>query len=289
VYKPRAEGGKPFAGKSAFGDKPRFGSEGRPPRREFKPRTEGGGGDARPPRKTFSKPGTFGRKREGFAPRPAGEGRPPRREFTPQLQGDRPPRTDSAEFSPRKPFAPRAGGKPDFAKPGFAKPGFAKRDRPAFKPRENDERGTGGLGAKRVYRKFDAPRDRQARAFDSERPARKFTSDRPERGESRGASKPAGDFAPRKFAGKAAGDFKPRKFASKPDGDFKPRKFAGKPGGKPGGFARKPGGGFAGKKPAGAGFSGKPSNTFAKFAGNKKPFGKRPPARKFKPGKGESA
>ena len=82
--------------------------------------------------------------------------------------------------------------------------------------------------------------------------------------------------------------------ARKPEGDFKPRKFAGKLFAKPGGFAgKKPygkstgkPGGFAGKKPfgkAGASFAGKPSSTFAKFAGSKKPFGKRAPARKFKP------
>jgi len=281
VYKPRPEGGatrKPFGdkaafrgkpgfgGKPTFGDKPRFGGEGRPPRRDFAPRAGSEGGDARPPRKTFSKPGTFGRKREGFAAKPAGDGRPPRREFTPRPQGDRPPRREAGEFGARKPFAPRAGGKPD----------FAKRERPAFKAREREDRGAGGEGTKRVYRKFDAPRDRPARTFDSDRPAR-----------AEGSRKPAGDFASRKFASKPSGDFKPRKFAGKPDGDFKPRKFAGKPAGKPGGFARKPGGSFAGKKPAGAGFAGKPTSTFAKFAGGKKPFGKRPPARKFKP-KGES-
>jgi hypothetical protein len=74
------------------------------------------------------------------------------------------------------------------------------------------------------------------------------------------------------------------------------RKFAGKSSGKSGGFAgksdRKPGGGFAGKKTFAKSdrpFTGKPAGTFAKFAGNKKPFGKRPPGRKFKPSKGESA
>jgi hypothetical protein len=114
-----------------------------------------------------------------------------------------------------------------------------------------------------VYRKFDAPRDRPARPYSSDRPAR------PE-GSGSGARKPSGDFAP--------------------------RKFAGKPAGKPGGFARKPGskpgGGFGGKKnfaKPGAPFTGKPTSTFAKFAGNKKPFGKRPPGRKFKPSKGESS
>ncbi len=168
--------------------------------REYKPR--GTESDARPPRKTFSKPGTFGRKREGF------------------------------------------GG-----------------------------RGFGGESGKRAYRKFDAPRDRAARPFSSDRPARPFSSDRPAR--------------PARAEGIGG-------TARKPEGDFKPRKFAGKLFAKPGGFAgKKPygkstgkPGGFAGKKPfgkAGASFAGKPSSTFAKFAGSRKPFGKRAPARKFKP------
>ena len=168
--------------------------------REYKPR--GAESDARPPRKTFSKPGTFGRKREGF------------------------------------------GG-----------------------------RGFGGESGKRAYRKFDAPRDRAARPFSSDRPARPFSS------------RPACAAGPR---GRDRGT------ARKPEGDFKPRKFAGKLFAKPGGFAgKKPygkstgkPGGFAGKKPfgkAGASFAGKPSSTFAKFAGSRKPFGKRAPARKFKP------
>jgi hypothetical protein len=37
------------------------------------------------------------------------------------------------------------------------------------------------------------------------------------------------------------------------------------------------------------GRDGKAVSTFDKFKDNKKPFGKRPPARKFKPEKGESA
>jgi hypothetical protein len=138
----------------------------------------------------------------------------------------------------------------------LGKAGFS-RDRPAGGPREVTESG------KRVYRKFDAPR---------ERPTRTFSSDRPARPEGGGG------------------------FAARPGGDFAPRKFAGKPSGKPGGFAgkagHKPGGGFAGKKPfgkSGAPFSGKPTSTFAKFANNKKPFGKKAPARKFKPSQGESA
>jgi 23S rRNA pseudouridine2605 synthase len=314
VYKPRAEGGgdrprfggKPaFRGKPSFGDKPAFGGkpsfrgkpsfgEGRPPRRDFAPRAEGEG-DARPPRKTFSKPGTFGRKREGFASRSgAGDERPARREFsprpgqggdrrpgprpdrgerpdfggsrgggsyTPRPQGDRPRRSEGEGSAPRKPFAPRGAG--FFS----AKPRTS--DGPARGPREGQDRGAGGEGGKRVYRKFDAPRDRPARPYSSDRPARPYSSDRPARAEGGEARKPAGDFAKRKFGGKLAG---------------KPGGFGGKSGGKPGGFGGKKSFSKSDKP-----FGGKPSSTFAKFADNKKPFGKRAPARKFKPGKGESA
>jgi 23S rRNA pseudouridine2605 synthase len=306
VYKPRTEGadrgkfgGKPaFRGKPSFGDKPsfggkpsfaakpRFGSESRPPRRDFAPRAEGEGGDARPPRKTFSKPGTFGRKREGFAAQASGGERPARREFTPRSgqdgdrrpgprsdrgersafggsrgvgsytprpQGERPRRSEGDGFAPRKPYAPRGAGFFS-AKP---RPSDDRADRPARGPREGRERATASETGKRVYKKFDAPRDRPARPYSSDRPARA-------EGGAGGARKPAGDFAKRGFVDKA----------------------------KPGKFAGKSGVGFAGKKPFGksdGSFAGKPTSTFAKFAGNKKPFGKRAPARKFKPSQGESA
>jgi 23S rRNA pseudouridine2605 synthase len=258
-----------FGDKPAFGDRPKFGGEGRPPRRDFAPR--GDGGDARGPRKTFSKPGTFARKREGFPTRSSSDERPPRREFSPRPdrgsdrgdrpsfggaraagsysprpQGDRPARAEGGSFAPRKPFGARPGGSSDFAgKPRYSKEGFSG------KPRERDDRSSTTDSGKRIYRKFDAPRDRPARPYSSDRPARAegFSSD---------TRKPAGDFAPRKFAGKSSG--KPGKFGAK----------------KPFGRSDKP-------------FTGKSDNTFAKFADNKKPFGKRPPARKFKPGNGESA
>ncbi len=260
-----AYGGKPsFGTKPSFGGKPSFG-EGRPPRREFAPRGEGSG-DARPPRKTFSKPGTFGRKREGFPARSSGDERPPRREFSPRPdRGDRPafggaraagsyaprsqsdrpgrpPRAEGGSFAPRKTFGSRPGGGGDFAgKPRYSdsKTSFGP------KPRAREDRGETTDSGKRVYRKFDAPRDRPARPYSSDRPAKEGST----------ARKPAGDFEPRKFASKSSG----------------------KPGGKKS-FSKS-------DKP----FTGKPDSTFAKFAGNKKPFGKRPPARKFKPGKGDSA
>ncbi len=231
--------------------------------REYKPR--GAESDARPPRKTFSKPGAFGRKREGSAARPAYGG--------PRAPGS---------------YAPRPSGGAGFTdKPGFSKSKGKIAGKPfAGKPRDGGGRGFGGESGKRVYRKFDAPRDRAARPFSSDRPARPFSPDRPARPTS--ADRPA-----RPARAEGAGGA-----ASKATGEFAPRKFAGKSFGKPGGFAgKKPfgrsasrPGGFAGKKPfgksagkPGASFAGKPSSTFAKFAGNKKPFGKRAPARKFKP------
>jgi 23S rRNA pseudouridine2605 synthase len=309
VYEPRTEGtgdrrtfgGKPsFRGKPPFGGKPSIQSEGRPPRRDFAPRGDGETHDARTPRKTFSKPGTFGRKREGFAARAFdGDARSPRREFAPRSgprpdqrsdrgertgpaspraagsytprpqgdrprgdrpQGDRPRSKEGSGFAPRKPYTSRSADGPKYA----GKPSFSNANKPAGRPRSDDRnQGSSSETGKRVYRKFDAPRDRPARPFSSDRPAR---------------------------VGKFSGD------VSKPTGDYAPRKFAGKPSGKPGGFAGKSGGkatgGFAGKKPfskSGGSFTGKPTSTFAKFAGNKKPFGKRPPGRKFKPSQGESA
>jgi hypothetical protein len=75
--------------------------------------------------------------------------------------------------------------------------------------------------------------------------------------------------------------------------------YTGKP--SPGGFkGKKPYSSYSGKsgssfqdkksfKRSGAGKGGRPVSTFDKFKGNKKPFEKRSPARKFKREKGESA
>ena len=323
AYKPRTKdsgkrpafGGKPaFRGKPAFGGKPRFGGEGGPPRRDFAPREAGS--DARPPRKTFSKPGTFGRKREGFEGKPrtggkpafGGESRPPRRDFAPRSdrgdRGERPPfgdRRAAGSYAPRprsdrprddrprdaRPRGGRLGGDRSGSREGgsFAprrsfmsrpkdgakfsgKTGFSKAGKIAGKPREGPREGTdqfsGSETGKRVYRKFDAPRAPRDPSARGDRSARPFTPDRPAR--------PAGSGG---HAGKPGG-FK-KKFA----GDFAPRRSS-----------ENPGGGFAGKKPyakSGKSFSGKPTSTFAKFAGNKKPFGKKPPARKFKPREDDQA
>lgn len=282
TYRPRPAGsnrsGRPsfadnsrFGGKHSFSGRPPFQSEDRPPRGDFAPRPDRDGGDARPPRKTFSKPGTFGRRREGFGgkAKSGGDSRPLRRDFAPRTDRnrgerpnfgapssgaysprtprDRPQRAEGSGFAPRKSFGSKPSGGGYKSRPGFSK------DKPGYKPRQGRDQFKGSDGGKPAYRKFDAPRDR------GERPARPFSPDRPPRAE-----------------GKPRANVK-KKF----EGDFAPRKSPGKSGG------------FSGKKPfgesGGGGFAGKPASTFAKFAGNKKPFGKRPPARKFKPKEDEQA
>jgi 23S rRNA pseudouridine2605 synthase len=305
-------GNKPsFGGKPSFGSKPGFSrdrggfagkpsfsrdrdGESRPPRREFTPRPsgdaaggpEGFGQDRSAPRKTFSKPGTFGRKREGgFAGKPGfGEGRPPRRDFggdrpsfggdRPKFGGNRPAFGDRPSFGGgRKPFAPREGG---FA----GKPSFSR-------DRESGGEGGGERPFKPQFRKFDAPRG--PRTFSGDRSDRGDRPARPAFGGKPGfGSKPSGGFA-----GRSEGGYKPRSeggYQGKSDGGFAGKKPYGKPAGgsfggkkpfgKPGGFAGKSSGGFAAK-------TGKPAGTFDKFKGNKKPFGNRPPARKYKPQEGE--
>jgi len=254
-------GKPPFRGKPAFGDKPTFGrkpafggkppfrSEGRPPRRDFA-RSDGAPDDARPPRKTFSKPGTFGRKRKGFAPRPPNsDARTPRREFS-SGTSHRPPR----------------------------------------RPQDSSDRGSSGEGAKRVYRKFDAPRSGPRNFSGPKSDGGKFVGRKfDKQGE---PSKRV--FAPKSGASAAGGDASGDR-KRKPTGKPFPRKFTSGPSAGPRNFSGKTAGtgtGFKDKKPpgkSGEAFSGKPGSPFAKFVGNKKPFGKRPPARKFKPPKGESA
>jgi 23S rRNA pseudouridine2605 synthase len=315
-------GSKPsFGNKPSFGSKPRFSgerppfksdrptfrrnegsSDSRPPRREFTPRpyNDRAAGDSTTdrPRKTFSKPGTFGRKREGFAGKPSfsrdnndsrpprrdyGDSRPPRREFT-----SRPDRDSSESRPPRRTFGDRPG-KPSFSgprKPGSfsARPqrSFESGDRTSgFAPRKPFSRDSASRGEGRdtrsegrtgrpdgpPFRKFDAPRGpRPSRAkgdFDS-KPSGSF-------GEKKPYSKPASGFGAKKPYGKSA----------KPSGGYAAKSGSSFP---------KKSGSFAGKKPYGKSATaavGKPASTFDKFKGNKKPFGKRTPTRKFKPEEGE--
>jgi 23S rRNA pseudouridine2605 synthase len=333
-------GSKPsFSDRPSFGSKPRFNgdrpsfksdrpsfrrdegsSDSRPPRREYTPRpyNDAAAGDSDRPRKTFSKPGTFGRKREGFAGKPSfgrdnndsrpprrdfGDSRPPRREFTPRPDGDsrdsRPPRRTFGDkpsfggprkpgsfsarpqrsadggdrtngFAPRKPFAPREGGAGPSrfgGKPSFSRDRDDRGDRA---PRSNNYGGDRNARSERPsgppFRKFDAPR--------TPRPS---FADRPARPEG------SGDFAPRSggYAGKPSGGFGAKKPYGKSSGGYAAKSGSSFP---------KKSGSFAGKKPyskSTAEGAGKPASTFDKFKGNKKPFGKRTPTRKFKPEEGE--
>ena len=133
-------------------------TESTPPRREFTPRPftprEGGSSDG--PRRTFSKPGTFGRKREGFGGKPSfdrggdrggdsrpprrdlgSDSRPPRRDFGSDsrpprrdFSGDsRPPRRDFGSDSRERPARPAGGG---FERSGGSAGSFTPRPRPSF-------------------------------------------------------------------------------------------------------------------------------------------------------------
>ncbi len=321
-------GDKPRFGSKPFGDKPRLSSDrpafksdrpafksdrpsfrrdegssdSRPPRREFTPRPYSDAADSSDrPRKTFSKPGTFGRKREGFAGKPSfsrdNEGRPPRRDFG--ERSERPERSGKPSFGgPRKPgsYAPRPQGGPRSfdgdrsSGPGARKPyapreGGASRsrfgDKPAF-TRDRDNRGSFDDRKPRTY--GDRPRSSERstdgppyRKFDAPRKPRPYSSDRPERSDRPARTEGSSSYS-RKPGSSTYGEKKPFAKSSKP--------FAGKSAGT---FEKKPGG-FTGKKTftkSAAAKSGKPASTFDKFKGNKKPFGKRTPARKFKPEEGQ--
>lgn len=295
------EGKRPFGSKPAFGTKPGFDRE----RPAF--RRDNESGDSRPPRKTFSKPVTFDRKREGFAGRSSdrAEGRPPRRDFGDsrpprrEFSDSRPPRREFNDSRPpRREFTPRTEGESDSRAPrrtfgGKPSSGGARKSGD-FSPRPPRE---GGAGPSRFGGKPGFSRDRDARGDRGEQgprsgpPFRKFDAPRGGRPARSFSDRPASDRA---ASGRSARSEGSGGYASKPSGGFGAKKPYGKSGGKPSsGYAGKSNGSsFAGKKPYGksaAGRDGKAVSTFDKFKDNKKPFGKRPPARKFRPEKGESA
>ncbi|HWW98208.1 MAG TPA: crosslink repair DNA glycosylase YcaQ family protein, partial [Edaphobacter sp.] len=299
-----------FGSKPSFGSKPRFNadrpsfksdrpafksdrpafrrnegsSDSRPPRREYTPRPYNEAG-ADSSDRHFSKPGTFGRKREGFAGKPGfsrdsdtrpprrdfSDSRPPRREFTARPSGER-----SGNDGPRRTFGDRPT-KPSFGGPRKPRSFESSERGPKdFAPRETFSRdsaskeGRAGRPDGPPFRKFDAPR-----------------SPRPFRAKDDSGAKPSRSFAEKKPYSKSGSSFSAKKSFGKPG-----EGYAGKSGSS---FPKKSSS-FAGKKPysksaagAKATGTGKPASTFDKFKGNKKPFGKRTPTRKFKPGKGEPA
>ena len=280
-------GDRPSGGRPSFGAKPAFGTrpsarndDSRPPRREFTPRPESFGSDDRAPRKTFSKPGTFGRKREGLAGKPSfGDSRPPRRDFNDGGGSDRPtPRSFDRLDRPARAFGrsersersersdrPERSSRPE--RSGRSE-GSNRSDRPSaprtpgsFSARPRPQGGS-GFGSKPSFggrpsfgSKPSVSRDRDSSAGSGDRPARptyrKFDAPR---------ERPSGDRPSRPYSSERAAGNSDRP-SRKPSfgGDKKP-------------YNKPSGGGFGPKKPGS--FSAKPPGTFAKFADGKNPFRK---------------
>ena len=227
-----------------------FGASDRPSRPSFgsrfpaKPRFEGRveGAGERPAfgeRKTFSKPGTFGRKREGGdrADRPSFGGDRPRPSF-----GDRP-----------------AGG-------GFKRPGsYTPAPRSGGFKAEGAGEGGGDAPAKRVYRKFDAPRDKKPfggkPSFGAKPFGAKPFGDRPAR-PSFGGDRPAKPFGDRPARPSFGGDRPARPSFGGDRSDRPARPFGDRP-------ARPS---FGGDRPARP-YGDRPAKPFGDRA---KPFGARP-------------
>ncbi|WP_348266843.1 hypothetical protein P8936_13090 [Edaphobacter paludis] len=302
-----AFGSRPsFGNKPSFGSKPAFRSD-RPSSRPPFPR-EGESGDSRPPRSTFSKPGTFDRKREGFAGksfdrgdsrpprRDFGDSRPPRRDFgdsrPPRRDfGDsRPPRRDFGDSRPpRREFTPRPEGDSDSRPPRRTfgdKPAFGgPRTTGSFSPRPPRE---GGAGPSRFGGKPSFSRDRDDRGERSGRgerpsgpPFRKFDAPRGDRPARPFSDRPSRPFSSDRPERSDRPDRPARSFSSdRPDRPARP--FSSDRGERPsrpfrpegsGSYAGKPSGGFGAKKPyskSGGSYAGKSGSSF----GGKKPYGR---------------
>ena len=218
-------------------------------------------GGGRPERKTFSKPGTFGRKREGFAPRPSFdrvEGRPPRREF-----GARPEGAGRADRGGDRGERPAAGG---FKRPGSYSP---RPDRPSFGGPREDRGGSRPQGSGFAARKPFAPREGGDRS--SDRP--------PFRGKPAfGSDRPARPSFPREQAAGGAGEA-PRKLFRKFDAPRGPKPFGAKPfGAKP--FGARPASGDRGAGP-GAVRGDRPARSFTSERPARPSFGDRPARASF--------
>ena len=249
---------KPVAGKPAFGSKPGFAGKAGFTRKPFDPERANDDRERRP----------FRRDAE------AGEGRPPRRSF-PAPDGGR-GNAEGRSFAPGKPRSPR-------------------------------DRDAAAGGGRPPFRKFDAPR-RPREDGEGRPPRREFDGERPSFPRAAGPAGAGKPFAKKPFGAKpfvrrdaAAGDGPPprRTFAPR-EGGFTPREGAAGPRREGGFTAKKPfaarsaGPGERGSKPfAKKSFSRSTpdapgASTFDKFKGGNKPWGKRPPARKYKP-KGDQA
>jgi hypothetical protein len=255
--RPRDGGERPFR---KF-DAPR--GDSRPPRREGA--DFAAGGESRP-RRSFGEKKPFGARKPFDEKKDFGERKPfgDRKPFGEKRSFDRKPAGEGRSFGDRKPFGERKsfgdrkpfGEKKDF---GARKPFGEKKDFGERKP----------FGEKRS---FDRKPAGEGRSFGDRKPfgEKKDFGARKPFGEKKsfGDRKPAGDKRPftgkKPFGDRAASGEAPR-FAKKKTFDKPFRKDGATGARKPGGFKKEPG----------------KDGPFAKFVGNKKPFGKRgAPARK---------
>ena len=170
--KPYRSGGENRPGQRSFGSKfpPRDRDQQRPPRKEWKPRTEGAGGE-----------------RREFRPRPSAESSE-RRTFRPRDTEGK-PRNAEGEFRPRR----SSGGFGDRPKPAgerrsFSKKPFEGRERSDGKKPPQRERSASGFGAKgpgvkRAGKSFSKPGGKPAKKFGAPKGGRKpaFGAKRPSR------------------------------------------------------------------------------------------------------------
>ena len=316
----RDVGDKPaFDRKRSFGDKPAFGAkrsfssdregDSRPPRRDFGDKPAFGA------KRTYGDKPAFGAKRS-FSSDRGGDSRPPRRDY-----GDKPAFGAKRTYGDKPAFGAKRtyGDKPSFGAKRFdSDRGDARPPRREFssRPPRGDAEGAESTGPR--YRKFDAPRTPRPFTKDREstggyagkkreggyagkseggyakKPYVKsgggYAGKSASFGDKKPYSKSTGSYAGKSegykgkstgYAGKSEGGYK-----GKSEGGYKGKSEGGYKGKSDGGYKGKTAGGYKGKSSAPFAKAGKPASTFDKFKDNKKPFGKRPPARKWKPEEG---
>jgi 23S rRNA pseudouridine2605 synthase len=304
-------GDKPaFDRKRSFGDKPAFeakrsfssdrGSDSRPPRRDFGDKPSYGakrnfssdrGGDARPPRRDFGDKPAFDRKRS-FGDKPSfgtkrsfssdrSDSRPPRRNAegteaaAPRYRKFDAPRTPRP-FNPDRPARPaRSEFSGSYA--GKREGGYAAKSE-GYKGKTSG--GYKGKSTSSYAGKSEGYKGKSAGGYKGRSTAEGSTERKPysksPRSEGSYAGKSEGGYAGKSegYKGKSASGYKGKSSTS----------YAGKSDG----YKGKTSGGYKGKSTGPSARSGKPASTFDKFKDNKKPFGKRPPARKWKPEEAKS-
>ena len=289
-------GGKPrFDRKPSFsGDRPSFRrneGDSRPPRREYTPRpyndrpyNDAAASDSTSdrPRKTFSKPGTFGRKREGFGGKPILQPRqrqpPPAPRFFRQLGSPRQILVRAVLANPtHRAKAQQAdlASATSPASPATATAAIANR-----------------VAATAIAQSALTPAPTAHPTANSTLPARHAPSP-PTVPSAPTALTPVlrAKKAPQPTPENPRAPTARRSLSANPAAATRQNPAAATPEKSGSSFAKNPAAASQEKNPTQIRLrgSGKPASTFDKFKGNKKPFGKRPPARKFKPEEGKSA